>query len=81
MKRVNNKRKKQIDLLITKLQKYEKERFLENYSDECVINDILYFVGLSFNQEKYEFLPGFQEFLKKVGSATKILPKSCHVGS
>jgi hypothetical protein len=70
----STKRKKQIDVLIAKLHKYKKELSLESYSDECVINDIIYFLGLSFNQKKYEFLSGYREFLKEVQKATKILP-------
>ena len=47
------------------LEKYDNES-LELYSEQCYIEDLLYFIGKSINEEEYGFdARGYHRFLTK----------------
>jgi hypothetical protein len=62
-------RNQQIKKLIQKLEKYTKEKQLDKYSDNCVIQDVIYFLGISLNEEEYGWHSGMMKFVNIVDDA------------
>ena len=57
--------KEVLDELIRKLEMYRDEKSLDSYSDQCFIEDILYFVGVSVNELEYCQASGYRKFIMR----------------
>jgi len=65
----SEKNNKIIDTLIEKLKNYKKEQGFKVNSEDCLIKDVVYFVGVSISGE-YEYFNGFKKFLNKITNTT-----------
>lgn len=75
----NSNKSEQLKILIKSLEKYGKEKFMNQYSDEGFILDVIYFLGLSFDKVKFGFHKGMTEFVKAVKEALKRYPDDKHL--
>lgn len=61
---------KETKKLIEKLQHYVKSENVEDYKKETFILDVLYFLGLSINEEN-RYAEGFKKFRKEIEELVK----------
>lgn len=45
---------------------YDKQFKYDEYSDETIINDMLYGLGICINKEEYKFSDGFDKFKRRL---------------
>jgi len=70
-----------LDKLIERLKQYRHEESIDSYSDGCFVEDVMYFVGVSIDEEEYRQADGYRRFVmryvvpfaKKVNENTKRL--------
>lgn len=70
-----------LDKLIERLKKYRTEESIGSYSDGCFVEDVMYFVGVSIDEEEYSMADGYRKFVmryivpfaKKINENTKRL--------
>lgn len=55
-----------IETFRAKLAKYIEKENPDQYSDDIIINDIVYFLGVSVNPYKYTAAQGYDIFKQKV---------------
>jgi len=55
-----------IDTLIGKLKKYKDEKGFKDYRLETLVKDIIFFIGKSFDDKKYNFASGYDLFVEEV---------------
>lgn len=55
-----------IRLLARKLEIYVEEENPEQYGNEMIINDVLYFLGISIDEERFQFGRGYDKFKKHI---------------
>lgn len=73
--------KEVIDELIRKLELYRDEGDFERYTDDCFVQDVMYFVGVSIDEKEYHHADGYRRFVmrhiwpfaKRVNETTKDL--------
>ena len=53
------------------LQHYDESEGLENYKVDTYINDVLFFIGKSIDDDEYNWAQGYRKFM-----ATRIYPKA-----
>lgn len=63
-------RKRRVRSAVAYLQKYiagyDRQMHYQDYSDETIINDVLYGLGLALHQERAEFAGGYDWFKREV---------------
>jgi len=52
-----------IEHLRTQLARYEENEELKYYDEDCYIQDVLFFLGKSIDDEKYNMAQGFTRFV------------------
>ena len=57
---------KKIETFRAKLAKHIEKENPEQYSDDTIINDIVYFLGVSVNPDKYTAAQGYDIFKQEV---------------
>ena len=70
MKKKLNAKQKRVKAIIEKLQHYmetysDQTGYLD-YSDETIIDDVLYGLGIAIDDEKYHFNDGYRKFKAKL---------------
>jgi len=58
--------KKAIEYLQNYMQTYDKQGGYLDYTDETIINDVLYGLGVAIGGKEYEFAQGFKKFKKRL---------------
>ena len=58
--------RKSLEQLQTMLDEYGMTEHIEGYSEVTFINDVLYFLGKSIDDENYGWAQGFRKFLASV---------------
>jgi hypothetical protein len=58
--------KRIIDSLTKYMETYSNQQGYLYYSDETIINDVLYGLGIALNRKEYEWSPGFAKFKQKL---------------
>lgn len=55
-----------VETLISTLRRYEENENLELYSEDCYIEDVLFFLGKSIDAEEYGFdVSSYRHFIAK----------------
>lgn len=67
-----------LETLRTTLSRYEKNESVELYSEQCFIEDVLFFLGKSINEKEYGFdAVSYRRFLtKKIAPFSNEIAKS-----
>ena len=55
--------KEVLDEYIRKLQKYREEGGLDEYSDDCFLQDVTFLLGVSIDEHEYCHADGYRKFV------------------
>ena len=55
-----------IESLTHALKRYTKEKYFEDYEENTIIKDVIYFLGKCIAEKEYRMADGFKKFSKKV---------------
>jgi len=66
----DKKRKKDVERIVKSLKKfintYDKQTHYQNYSNDTIIDDFLYGLGVAFDSEKHSFANGYKKWKQKL---------------
>jgi len=66
----DQERKDKVEKIVADLQEYVKTYsngvYYKSYTDETIIDDILYGLGIALDREQYEMHSGYQKFKRRI---------------
>lgn len=66
MHNVAERNKEIVSRLRALLDKYENEMGFDTYSEDTVVQDLIFFTGKSIDPDKYNYAQGFRALLKRL---------------